>query len=154
MSDPIDRKKAINTVNIMTERCTTGDIIDLRDMICESLAVLPTADTDISEYSSRLWKLAYERGKTEGIVLSNISAIDQIRWERDTAIEQLSEIGKGLGERMDDVEKVVRCKDCKFASYEPYKDFINVYICNYSYPFRRPLSAQRPNRGRSTRRSR
>lgn len=38
--------------------------------------------------------------------------INQIRWERDTAIAQLSQIGKGLGERMDDVEKVVRCKDC------------------------------------------
>lgn len=43
--------------------------------------------------------------------------INQIRWERDTAIEQLSQIGKGLGERMDDVEKVVRCKDCKY--YNP-----------------------------------
>lgn len=76
MSDLIDREKAINTVNTMTERCTTGDIIDLRDMICESLAVLPTADTDISEYSDRLWKLAYERGKTEGIVRCK----DCVRW--------------------------------------------------------------------------
>ncbi len=32
-----------------------------------------------------------------------------------------------------DYQEVVRCKDCKFASYEPYKDFVNVYICNYSY---------------------
>lgn len=44
MADPIDRQKAIETARIMCERCTTGDIIDLRDMICESLAVLPTAD--------------------------------------------------------------------------------------------------------------
>ena len=29
--------------------------------------------------------------------------VDQIRWERDTALEQLAEIGKGLGSRMDDV---------------------------------------------------
>ena len=29
--------------------------------------------------------------------------VDQIRWERDTAIQQLSEIGKGLGEKMDDI---------------------------------------------------
>lgn len=68
MADLIDRQKAIETAVTMCERCTTGDIIDLRDMICESLAVLPTADTDMSEYSDRLWKLAYERGKAEGVV--------------------------------------------------------------------------------------
>ena len=39
--------------------------------------------------------------------------IAQFKWERDTAIEQLHEIGKGLGSRMDDVATVVRCKDCK-----------------------------------------
>lgn len=41
------------------------------------------------------------------------SAYDQVRWERDTAIAQLAEIGKGFGETMDDVVEVVRCKDCK-----------------------------------------
>lgn len=28
---------------------------------------------------------------------------DQIKWERDVALRQLSEIGKGFGERMDDI---------------------------------------------------
>lgn len=32
------------------------------------------------------------------------SVVDQIRWERDTALSQLKEIGKGLGEKMDDVK--------------------------------------------------
>lgn len=32
------------------------------------------------------------------------SAYEQIRWERDVAIEQLSEIGKSLGEKMDDIK--------------------------------------------------
>ncbi len=68
ISDLIDRQTAIETAMTMYERCTTGDIIDLRDLICESLAVLPSVELDISEYSDRLWKLAYERGKTEGIV--------------------------------------------------------------------------------------
>ena len=40
-------------------------------------------------------------------------AYDQVRWERDVAIAQLASIGKGFGEAMDDVGKVVRCKDCK-----------------------------------------
>lgn len=68
MADLIDRQKAIETAMTMYERCTTGDIADLRDLICESLAVLPTADADMSEYSDRLWKLAYERGKNERFV--------------------------------------------------------------------------------------
>lgn len=50
------------------------------------------------------------------------SVVDQIRWERDTAIAQLAEIGKGFGEQMDDVVEVkhgkwlwvdgVRCSNC------------------------------------------
>ena len=33
-------------------------------------------------------------------------ACEQIKWERDIAIEQLNAIGKGLGETMDDVKPV------------------------------------------------
>lgn len=32
--------------------------------------------------------------------------LEQVMWERDLAISQLAEIGKGLGEKMDDVEEV------------------------------------------------
>lgn len=39
--------------------------------------------------------------------------VDQIRWERDTALGQLAEIGKGLGEKMDDVVELVKSKDGK-----------------------------------------
>lgn len=34
------------------------------------------------------------------------SVYDQVCWERDTAIEQLKEIGKSLGEKMDNVRKL------------------------------------------------
>ena len=37
---------------------------------------------------------------------------NQTVWERNVAITQLTEIGKGLGAKMDDVATVVRCKDC------------------------------------------
>ena len=33
--------------------------------------------------------------------------VDQVRWERDIAIEQLDEIGKSLGEKMDDVKTII-----------------------------------------------
>lgn len=38
------------------------------------------------------------------------SVLEQVMWERDIAIEQLGEIGKGLGEKMNDVRPVVRGK--------------------------------------------
>ena len=54
------------------------------------------------------------------------TAYDQTAWERDTALQQLKSIGKGLGERMDDVAPVVRCKDC-CHSY----DSLDGRICSY-----------------------
>ena len=33
----------------------------------------------------------------------SVSAYKQVMWERDVAVEQLKQIGKGLGEAMDDV---------------------------------------------------
>ena len=58
--------------------------------------------------------------------------VDQIRWERDMALSQLEQIGKGLGSKMDDIvallkeqEVVIRCKDCKFR----YFDQDNIPYC-------------------------
>lgn len=28
---------------------------------------------------------------------------------------------------------IVTCKECKFASYEPYEDRVDVYVCNYNH---------------------
>lgn len=41
------------------------------------------------------------------------AAYDQVAWERHLAEVQLKSIGKSIGEKMDDVQPVVRCKDCK-----------------------------------------
>ena len=34
--------------------------------------------------------------------------VDQIRWERDTALSQLEQIGKGLGSKMDDIVDLLK----------------------------------------------
>lgn len=44
--------------------------------------------------------------------------LDQVRWERDIAMEQLADYGLSLGERAD-VVKVVRCKYCKHMERTP-----------------------------------
>ena len=47
------------------------------------------------------------------------AVVDQIRWERDTVLSQLKEIGKGFGEKMDDIVALLKeqqhdvlCRDC------------------------------------------
>ena len=37
--------------------------------------------------------------------------VDQIRWERDTALSQLEQIGKGLGSKMDDIVALLDKQD-------------------------------------------
>ena len=38
--------------------------------------------------------------------------LEQVRWERDTAIAQLEELGIGFGQKKPDMVEVVRCEDC------------------------------------------
>lgn len=56
MSDLIDREEAIR---IASGYCHPANIV-------KELEKLPSASPDLSGYSDRLWKLAYERGKAEG----------------------------------------------------------------------------------------
>ena len=45
----------------------------------------------------------------------SMGVFEQIRWERDIAIEQLKDYGVGFGEKKKDLVEVVRCKDCKYG---------------------------------------
>lgn len=38
---------------------------------------------------------------------SALTTIDQFKWERDVAIQQLNELGLGFGEKVDDVQKAI-----------------------------------------------
>ena len=58
-SDFIDRQVAIDAItNIYTRSAKKA---------LQTLELLPPADTDLSDYSDKLWKAAYERGKEETI---------------------------------------------------------------------------------------
>lgn len=50
--------------------------------------------------------------KASAIDAVSPGTLEQYIWERDCAISQLKEIGKGFGERMDDVARIVRCGEC------------------------------------------
>lgn len=63
---------------------------------------------------------------------------DQVRWERDCAIGQLSSYGISLGEKADAV-KVVRCKDCRYYETVEYYPDGTKQVCRL---FRRQMQEE------------
>ena len=56
-----------DSVKTMYDLCEYIDDESLHiDVIVDALENLPSASTDLSIYSDKLWKIAYERGKAEG----------------------------------------------------------------------------------------
>lgn len=54
-----------------------------------------------------------------------IGTVEQISWERDMAMQQLSEHGIPFGGNADDVIKVCRCKDCQW--FDANSDYYDSY---------------------------
>ena len=86
-----------------------------KDVIEKEINAIPSADTDISEYSDRLWKNAYERGKADRPQgewvrdddyhrCSNCHCVAPLDgdeyWMRDKIREDLTEICPNCGARM------------------------------------------------------
>ena len=59
MEDLIRRSDAIEVI------CEIVPIREDAIEIADAIRAIPSADTDISEYSDKLWKNAYERGKAD-----------------------------------------------------------------------------------------
>ena len=74
MSDLISRQATLDTVQTMYERCDTGDITDYRDLMYESIIVLPSVQ-------EQQWIPETERLPEEGgrYVVTRISAEDGVR---------------------------------------------------------------------------
>ena len=64
MNDPIDRQTAIDALHgyfdgmLETDTWSPCDVYGL-------IEILPSVQPDLSEYSDKLWRNAYERGKAE-----------------------------------------------------------------------------------------
>ena len=59
--DLINRQTAIYAIMNTFAKCLA------RDKAIEAINGVPAADTDISTYSDKLWRLAYEGGKDEAV---------------------------------------------------------------------------------------
>lgn len=112
MPEYIKREELINQIRLMANRSSVGET-SLNDIsaktICSLILEAPTADVVSRE------------------------VFEQVKWERDTALQTLKEHGIGLGETADVVE-VVRCKNCKYSKFTPceeeeLKDCPLVYEC-------------------------
>ena len=100
MDDLISRQDAIDA---HCELCADKDTCS--GDICPDVEVfqlLPSVQPDLSGYSDRLWKAAYERGKAE-------AQLEPSQVARDIATIIENEQDMRVIERND----IVRCKDCK-----------------------------------------
>lgn len=59
-TDYISRQAAIDTVRSYYDECDERE-----ESIEERIEQLPSADIDLSDFSDKLWRAAYERGKAE-----------------------------------------------------------------------------------------
>jgi len=64
MEDLIRRSDAIAILKDLQSKHLQFCLVPFRIAI-EKVQAIPSADTDISEYSDKLWKNAYERGKAD-----------------------------------------------------------------------------------------
>lgn len=65
-NDLISRQDAIDAINAYLGLSAVSRTIQNMTSIQEILEKLPSASPDLSTYSDKLWKIAYERGKAEG----------------------------------------------------------------------------------------
>ena len=73
--DLIDRQAAIDAV-----RSYYDEFDEREESIEERIERLPSADIDLSRFSDKLWRAAYERGKSCHIALNKVPTA-QGRWE-------------------------------------------------------------------------
>ena len=98
----------------MLQRCSWDDIDkerhrfqpvlnDALKLLEEQHETIKSLEQEIRDKNVRLTERAEQ---VERLLKKSVpqGVVDQIKWERDTALSQLKEIGKGLGEKMDDVK--------------------------------------------------
>lgn len=64
-----------------------------------------------------------------------IGSVEQIKWERDMAMQQLEEHGIPFCGDADDVVKVVRCKDCVHWKDEGFDSAGKCELCNIVFEY-------------------
>ena len=107
----------------------------------------PGQDEEVYRQMDRLTEALY-------MAIRALNAIEQVRWERDTAIQQLTELGYGLGEKPRTQPKAEACdRPCTEDDYWNCNDCDHMEVCRY-YPMKvceyksQPSAQPEPKRGR------
>lgn len=94
-----------------------GPIGCMEDLLSEALELLKEQDERLRKLQKDKDNLCLEisewKHKFHDAPPKFVSqgVVDQIRWERDTALSQLEQIGKGLGSKMDDIVALLDKQD-------------------------------------------
>ena len=81
MSDLIERQAATQTaLEFIVEYLGGAFDEDFQKELIERMNALPSAQPDLSEYSDKLWRSAYERGKRDA--QPDISEGHKRRWDK------------------------------------------------------------------------
>lgn len=69
MTDLIDRQTAIDAVHYEWDLCLNfdGSGTEIANYTEKALCDVPSADTDLGDFSDKLWRAAYERGKADAV---------------------------------------------------------------------------------------
>ena len=98
----IDKNKFLESLNVDT----VLHVIDKETLY----------DSDRMEYKLPMMNLFASLLQLPVVDAVEKDIYEQVRFERDVAIGQLKELDIGLGQKKpNDLERVVRCKDCKYA---------------------------------------
>lgn len=101
-------------------------------MACDALALLKEQDERLRKLQKDKDKLCFEisewKHKFHDAPPKFVSqgVVNQICWERDTALSQLEQIGKGLGSKMDDIVALLKEQEEKPKKRIPYSPDSNV----------------------------
>lgn len=88
---------------------------------CQKKKLCCDIDCPFPDGLTKEWERAINEQPTVDAV--PVDAVEQIRWERDIAMQQLQEHGIPFGGKADDVVNVCRCKDCQwFDANDDYYD--------------------------------
>ena len=119
-------------------------------MACNALALLKEQDERLRKQQKDKDKLCLEvsewKHKFHDAPPKFVSqgVVDQICWERDTALSQLEEIGKGFGEKMDDIVAALKKQEAVKPTWNRGKPFcgacgLQIHSCKFCSECGRPI---------------
>ena len=115
----MDSNALLKTYQGLLHFIETGIINDLDQRAADKINKETGGPYELREMTDELQKEMAKRLFQSQELLSKGRAYDQVRWERDIALEQLEEIGCSLGQKMDTISKGVG-RMFKFDKTKPY----------------------------------